>query len=460
MDDIRATVGNNPYSLLIDESSDIGKIEYLGIAIIYYDYQTKKVVCTFLALSPIESCTSIGIVNCLKATINKVGLDLCNLDGIGTDNASAMVGINNGVYQLLKKEIPGLILIRCVCHSIQLAVSAAAKIAFPRNLEFLISETYNWFSNSPKRLGDYKSLYNTINDGLDPKKIIKSCDTCWLSVSPAVRRIDNQWLELKTHFGIARLSERCYKAELLHEMYNDDTNKAYIMFLIPILDQVERLNFSFESNQPDPTILLDDITMVIKSLVNRICLPAKNIDPFEGNIETALDPKPYLGHKFENKLKEMRQNNFHPEREFALRSRCINFLQNLIKELRQRLPDNVKILQKMSQISIRHALNPVSKQDLIPIMELMHVSPEIIDRVEFQWRSVHLVQWTEHEDTIAFWGEVAAFKDASGSNPFKELADFSISLLILPHSNAEVERVFSQMNLVKNKLRNRMQAEM
>ncbi|CAL4082586.1 unnamed protein product, partial [Meganyctiphanes norvegica] len=48
----------------------------------------------------------------------------------------------------------------------------------------------------------------------------------------------------------------------------------------------------------------------------------------------------------------------------------------------------------------------------------------------------------------------------SGSNPFKELADFSISLLILPHSNAEVERVFSQMNLVKNKLRNRMQAEM
>ena len=36
MEDIRNAVGDNPYSLLIDESSDISKIENLGVAIIYY----------------------------------------------------------------------------------------------------------------------------------------------------------------------------------------------------------------------------------------------------------------------------------------------------------------------------------------------------------------------------------------------------------------------------------------
>ncbi len=41
----------------------------------------------------------------------------------GTDNASVMVGINKGVYKQLKEEVPSLVHIRCVCHSVQLAVS-------------------------------------------------------------------------------------------------------------------------------------------------------------------------------------------------------------------------------------------------------------------------------------------------------------------------------------------------
>lgn len=56
------------------------------------------------------------------------------------------LGVNNGVFHKLKEEVPHLILIRCVCHSIQLAVSKAVAETLPRNLEFLVSETYNWFS--------------------------------------------------------------------------------------------------------------------------------------------------------------------------------------------------------------------------------------------------------------------------------------------------------------------------
>jgi len=59
-----------------------------------------------------------------------------------------MVGINNGVYKKLKDEIPALIHVPCTCHSLQLAVSAAAADALPRNIEYIISETYNWFAHS------------------------------------------------------------------------------------------------------------------------------------------------------------------------------------------------------------------------------------------------------------------------------------------------------------------------
>ena len=37
------------------------------------------------------------------------------------------------------------------------------------------------------------------------------------------------------------------------------------------------------------------------------------------------------------------------------------------------------------------------------------------------------------------------FRDACGDHPFKELTKLAISFLTLPWSNAEVERLFSQM---------------
>ena len=35
---------------------------------------------------------------------------------------------------------------RCVCHSIQLAMSYASAECLLRNLEYLIAETHNWFA--------------------------------------------------------------------------------------------------------------------------------------------------------------------------------------------------------------------------------------------------------------------------------------------------------------------------
>ncbi|GBP31282.1 hypothetical protein EVAR_31407_1 [Eumeta japonica] len=55
---------------------------------------------------------------------------------------------------------------------------------------------------------------------------------------------------------------------------------------------------------------------------------------------------------------------------------------------------------------------------------------------------------------MEFWAEVLGYKDAAGNNPFSELTAFATKLLSLPHSNADIECVFSQVNLVKTKLRN------
>ncbi len=178
------------------------------------------------------------------AFLEKCGLKKEKLLGIGTDNASVMTGINNGVHKVLKEEygLKDLVLIRCVCHSLQLAVSHASNDIMPRSVESLVRETYNWFSVSPKRREAYKAIYKTINCGEKPLQITKVCATRWLCIEPGVSRILDQWEALKLHFVLTKSSEHCYIAEVLHSMYSDPQNFLYLTFLKSLLGEVQ---FSF-----------------------------------------------------------------------------------------------------------------------------------------------------------------------------------------------------------------------
>ena len=77
-------------------------------------------------------------------------------------------------------------------------------------------------------------------------KIPSDCKTRWLPIQSAVENIIALWLELRVHFQIARLSENCYTAELLFEMYPDERNLAFLLFIQPILADVQKTHKLFE----------------------------------------------------------------------------------------------------------------------------------------------------------------------------------------------------------------------
>lgn len=113
----------------------------------------------------------------------------------------------------------------------------------------------------------------------------------------------------------------------------------------------------------------------------------------------------------------------------------------------------------MKIIAVNEALRAV-KPKLEGILESLSYSASSITDISIQWNNVALIDWQEKYVTSKFWAEVKNYADAGGNKPFGELAEFALHLLVLPFSNAEVERVFSQMNLVKCKIRNRMQNKM
>lgn len=83
-----------------------------------------------------------------------------------------------------------------------------------------------------------------------------------------------------------------------------------------------------------------------------------------------------------------------------------------------------------------------------------------VSDIDNQWSCLNLVKWpslaTGECSVEDFWVDVFKYKDSSNNQSFSELASFALAMLSLPLSNADVERVFSQQNILKTKLRNRL----
>ena len=64
---------------------------------------------------------------------------------------------------------------------------------------------------------------------------------------------------------------------------------------------------------------------------------------------------------------------------------------------------------------------------------------------------------SERMEPVLLWGTLS---DSTGALKFHTLCAFIGSLLCLPQANVDVERVFSSVNLLKIKMRNRLHTKM
>lgn len=121
-----------------------------------------------------------------------------------------------------------------------------------------------------------------------------------------------------------------------------------------------------------------------------------------------------------------------------------------------RLPDNIKTLQNIDLFSVKNILS-TDKEDISLILNVFKMQEETIGRIKDQYINIQFIKWKNMTNTTKFLAEVLAYRDAAGNKKFEEISDFVLKLLCLPWSNADVERVFSNINLVKTNIRNRIQ---
>ncbi|KAK4297981.1 hypothetical protein Pmani_029642 [Petrolisthes manimaculis] len=456
---LRSEIGDQFYSLVADESTNEANVSCLALCIRFYSTCKKSVVDTFYRLVPLEDATANTLYQTVKRCLTEDGLDVKKMIGLGTDGASYMIGRTHSLSTLLRVDNPELTLIKCVCHSLHLAASKASD-CLPTIIDFLVRETHNWFSNSPKRTNEYQAIYKVLENSV-PKKVPGMSGTRWLARLEAVNVIIDQWEALKLHFELSASKERCHTTRTLHDAYRDDQNKLYLLFVRKTLKEVVRVNKIFQAQAADITKVTQDLVAMYRNLMNIVVNPKHLSKCSDENL-------PKL--KFLDHVMPCEAMNFGYEfNTFAVacsltkvqvqyvKERCKEFVIELINQVQMRLPDNVETLLMLKNFHPSIATSQI-KDSVAQIGARYRSTFEDLDGLENEWSSIGLQQWPKSclGNLISFWTEVNEKENSAGEKLFSNISSLVLSLLSLPFSNATVERIFSQMNVVHSKPRNRL----
>lgn len=167
-----------PYSIIIDEATDISAKKSMAVSIRYFKYE--KIVDRFLELVECSDGTSEGIFQTLKNCLNRNKISVSSsIVGFGSDNCAVMMGKTNSVRTRLVDMVPTIFISGCACHLIHLcAVAANSKL--PNYIEELTRDIYSHFAFSTKRREQFLEYQVFLN--LQPHVFLKAGQTRWLSL--------------------------------------------------------------------------------------------------------------------------------------------------------------------------------------------------------------------------------------------------------------------------------------
>lgn len=462
-------------ALIIDETTDISTNKSLILIVrFFYNY---KVVDRILDLVDVHSSTAEDIYNNILSVfaVNKVSME--NIIAFSADNASTMMGRSAGVQAKLKTKLPHLFSIGCTCHKLHLLTSAAIK-KLPSNLEQFARDIYMHFAHSSKRMADLVQFQVFVQEKVH--KMLKVSQTRWLSLivsylflyiffkyflfQNVVERIIEHWSSLTLYFQNAAFEDSLPSSKSILNALRNPTYKLYFLFLKYILKLTTSLNEEFQAEDPKLPYLYDKITslyaVVLKNFIKAELFP--NTADFQHidflNIEYYLPvDQIYCGALCDSFLKD-KNNNLSNDDIKSFKIHVRNCYIEIVSQILSRFDLKNEII-KYSRLFTPHN---IKLKSLSPrsIAEFINFFPKIdidIEEANIEWQLLLQQDLTNFSDNIIlFWEEIFKLKNNLNQCMYPNLIIIVKTILTLPHSSASAERAFSQSNLNKTKIRNKL----
>lgn len=237
--------------------------------------------------------------------------------------------------------------------------------------------------------------------------------------------------------------------------------KIYLLFLSYILDIINKMNLTFQGEGTQIHVLHTRFTNLYKtvlknyikrSIIDKIDL--SKISPTNSDYYLKIEDI-YMGAKVQlfldnysicqNELKKVRIN-------------VLNFYVELCNQIRTRFDFNDLRLKFLTNFQPKVALsgNVPSIAQAVELFEILVTDVEVLNTEWRQLQDIEFLKQFENASFDEFWLEVFKMKNELNDEMFPNLNKLVKGLMCLPHTSASVERIFSQLNLIKTDIRNRL----
>lgn len=391
-----------------------------------------------------------------------------NLIGFASDGASVMMGVHNSLSTKLKENNRDLFLMKCSCHSFSLCSNYACS-KLPEKIENLARDIYTYFQHSYKRQSEFTQFQDFVQ--VKPHKLLQPSQTRWLSLHSVVKRILEQYNALVLYFTDVHLNQKVSAAEKILNLLRDPSTKLYYHFLDFVLPFFNNLNLEMQSESIKIHTLYTSIQSVLKTLLDCFLkpdylgkTPLENIE--YKNPHNFLEIENiYLGAKISAAITD-KSHGLTDGELLNFRKHCLEFLIEGCHQIYKRFdPKNksTQILRKLTIISPSEVISKEHNSIASLAIEFPNLvsSDDELNTLDQEWRILRNIDFSDflglniHE----FWQKISQMKLGDNSAKFQKLCNFIFNLFCLPHSSATVERVFSQVNLNKTKIRNKLSSE-
>ena len=284
-----------------------------------------------------------------------------------------------------------------------------------------------------------------------------------------IRRVLEQWAALEAYFESTAENDRLVSSQNIFFALKNPIFKLYLSFLKFVLPKFTHFNKLVQSEKPNLHILDKCLVTTYKAFLSCYMSTAYLSKPIE-----SIDPTS-TAHMLPLTTMTMGQDvsDFLVKTDIVriMKREVLGFLEHVrlffvkaASQIKARFPINDPIIKSL------RLLNPecIQETKVADVIQLASKFPNILSendllKLDDEWRelqftdTVDIPKYSGHRDNVAtFWGNLGKIEDACGSLKFPIIGKLTKSLLSIPHSNADVERIFSHVNLIKVKQRNKL----
>nr|CAH7717430.1 unnamed protein product [Callosobruchus chinensis] len=347
---------------------------------------------------------------------------------------------------------------KCICHSLALCASNACS-KLPSEAEKLVRDIFTYMQYSFKRFTEFKEFQIFLN--LKPHKLLQPSQTRWLSLSAVIIRVLEQYDALKLYFQ-GQHFDNVQASSAIFNSLNNPVMRIYLEFLEYVLPIFTNLNLEFQSESPKIHILYERMATTYKTIlqcymksdyVNNTDVSAiqyRNPDHFKPLEDIYCGPKVAIAFG-KNVLDNQQKHN--------VLLKCLDFYVESAHQIYKRFPFNtpeIKALKYLSFLSPKNIKSISSIGPAVCYFSHLELDLNILDR---EWKLLQNSEIDINLDIIQFWKQKCELKKGDNTSLYPELTKLISVILVLPHSSACVERIFSTINVNKTKTRNKLSSE-